>query len=859
MPKAGHSIRRWELVLALTVVVAVALQLLLPLAWTYLSALQLPYSPFFGGLAAWVGTVLVFYVAIGALRIRAGQWRSIPKYPPLWLAALLGGVLAAVGEHLSPQLRPHSVLTDWQRIYPFVLPVSAMGMAILLRRSQSSGAAAQAHETPTAERDTSWHRIDNWIHSGEHPITHHEHDLFQHHRIAQRIARRVGAEGGPLALLGEFGTGKTSILNLARAEMNALTPTVLVADFDVWAVPKPEDIPRLALDKIVGALDAHIDTLELRHLPLKYQRLVAAEPTSRLARVFGLDPATDSLEVLARLSPLLEVLDARLVLIVQDVERLGPRFDTRHLARLLWALRQEVDRAMFILALHPGRSSLDYSKLCDTIELVPPVRTQQARGLLAHAYQQWTTTFSDIDPHPSRPHGGRLMLTEPTSNGMQEYLSSAGADTPVDALVSLLRTPRALKHALRRIDQTWQTLHGEADLDDIIILAALRQAEQPAYDFLTGAIDAARHEPSEILPRTMTVKQEWQEAKKGLTNPGAVQRLVDLLDIQQLMEGPVVSSTRSPQGLHMSEPTDYFRRIAAEALDLDELRDQTVLRDILDWRRTRGGNLVASLLGESGETGHYAGVWEKFSAFHLSTVPPDTELMELTSAVVTGVLERDGAAAAGDHPAIIALWRTCGRQPQNGQFDEWLHGLILGTISGSLNLANDLYYYWTGSHGVVSDDQRRNIRSAMVSAVRRQLHSGRCLARALTKQHPYTVMGLVTQSGDDSSVSAYAAWRDFLPQLLIGGAKHDPDAVVPELANLAGGTGSYTVMGVAGRTKMVRHYEIDRERMASLFGEKLDEMLRLLAEYNGDDEYAVRAKDDARSWIKERRARHSLE
>ena len=120
-------------------------------------------------------------------------------------------------------------------------------------------------------------------------------------------------------------------------------------------------------------------------------------------------------------------------------------------------------------------------------------------------------------------------------------------------------------------------------------------------------------------------------------------------------------------------------------------------------------------------------------------------------------------------------------------------------------------------------------------------------------------MGLVTQSGDDSSVSAYAAWRDFLPQLLIDGAKHDPDAVVPELANLAGGTGSYTVMGVAGRTKMVRHYEIDRERMASLFGEKLDEMLRLLAEYNGDDEYAVRAKDDARSWIKERRARHSLE
>ncbi len=47
--------------------------------------------------------------------------------------------------------------------------------------------------------------------------------------------------------------------------------------------------------------------------------------------------------------------------------------------------------------------------------------------------------------------------------------------------------------------------------------------------------------------------------------------------------------------------------------------------------------------------------------------------------------------------------------------------------------------------------------------------------------------------------------------------------------------------------------------MASLFGEDLDAVLRLMAEYKGDDEYAVRAKDDATSWMEERKARHSLE
>ena len=42
--------------------------------------------------------------------------------------------------------------------------------------------------------------------------------------------------------------------------------------------------------------------------------------------------------------------------------------------------------------------------------------------------------------------------------------------------------------------------------------------------------------------------------------------------------------------------------------------------------------------------------------------------------------------------------------------------------------------------------------------------------------------------------------------------------------------------------------------MTTLFGERLNEALALLAEYEGNNAYAVRAKNDAKSWLVERRA-----
>jgi hypothetical protein len=96
-------------------------------------------------------------------------------------------------------------------------------------------------------------------------------------------------------------------------------------------------------------------------------------------------------------------------------------------------------------------------------------------------------------------------------------------------------------------------------------------------------------------------------------------------------------------------------------------------------------------------------------------------------------------------------------------------------------------------------------------------------------------------------------WRDYFPALIIDGARKHPSVLLPELANLAGDEQSGMVAaGGEYPPKIINRYGIDRARMAAFFGDKLDEALSLLANYRGDNAYAVRAIQAAREWSDER-------
>ena len=851
-----HATCRWLRILGLSTIGALAFHLFLPWAWSWVGSLNPPYAPWFIKAATLTGTFLLFYLVLEPIRVRRGHWSTFVWYPPLWISPLLACALAAVMDH-AVYICAHSIRPHWQQMDVLAPIFIVFLLAMLLRQVRRVPRPLPLSSTPrsqgvTTERMTkarsedtwSWPQIRDWISGGEHTITTEQDDLFGRAPVAARIARAIQG-GRSAALLGAFGTGKSSVLNLARAKMVQGTSTVIIANFDVWAVPRPEDVPRLALDQVVDALDHHVDTLGLRNLPTTYQRMVAALPVRNISTILGLQNQGDSLAELQRLTPLLEVLNARLVLIVEDVERTTPEFDTRHLQRLLWALRG-LPRVSAVLACDPDNGpSIDFSKLCDTIELLRPMEYEHVGAILVTAINHWQQAYPDTDPRTDR-HWSTLRLESHQAGGMHEYLRRIAPDTPLDHLMRLLLTPRCLRQVLRKVDSIWQQLHGEAHLEEIIVIAALRGAAPSVYEFLFSHIDAARHGPDELLGSSTTLRDDWNSLTATLPNGRAARGLVDLLHIPQLSQGHSHGGS-ALQGVHRSHPTDYFRRIEAEQLDPEELRDQTVLEDIDKWRQERAEPLVDSLLAGDEDGDRYPVVWLHFSGRHATS-----ELAELASRVAERVLARDGRDASGDHAALLALRHACGQQLEREGDCEWLRTLIVRAAPVSLGFATELYSSWVGENGMVNTGARLQIRDALVRVVQETLRDGAGLAALLSPGNPWCVSRLVLCMAAGESGVALETWREQLAPELVRTARTDPEVILPELANLLGDTESSMTVPDSDPPTFVRRYAIDQRLAIGVLGDTLDDVLCLVAEYEGSNVYVVGAKEAARGWLRER-------
>lgn len=219
--------------------------------------------------------------------------------------------------------------------------------------------------------------------------------------------------------------------------------------------------------------------------------------------------------------------------------------------------------------------------------------------------------------------------------------------------------------------------------------------------------------------------------------------------------------------------------------------------------------------------------------------------------VVARVLARDGARASADHPALLALWRLA-RSRQDDSLT-WLGDLLRQCVPISLDMANGVYSYWIHESRYWPDGTQAALREAVVSAVRTGIQDAAALARALSEDRPYALSRLITQTGREAGPQAFAAWQDYLPPLLIEGARLSPDLIVSEIATLSGDRDSGIVASREPPPRFANPHRIERTRFSALFGDRVDEALEILATYDGTNPWAVRPKEEAAKWLAERR------
>jgi hypothetical protein len=221
------SLSRWGSIAALAVIGAMEFEVLLPLALVYWNKLWIPpwTSPWFVAALTFVVSVALLRIAMDPIRIHTSQFRYMHKYPPL-MVAVLGAVAGAVGLELLPlHLRPNRLSLHWWEDGIW-LALSGMVALSVLRVPRRTRTLAGDPQFTASNGDD----ISRWART-ERPIFSPAEDKLRHIEIAQRLVTRLSSDvDQSVALLGPFGSGKTSILNLARG----LPPTP--TDTRLWYV-----------------------------------------------------------------------------------------------------------------------------------------------------------------------------------------------------------------------------------------------------------------------------------------------------------------------------------------------------------------------------------------------------------------------------------------------------------------------------------------------------------------------------------------------------------------------------------------------------------------------------------------------
>lgn len=343
-------VRRWLRVLFLSVFGFVAFEAAMALAARYgFDLIDLPFSTDFSILLFAAAIFCLLFLAAEPIRIRAGQWAFFHRYPPLWFAIVLALLAAMVVDGLRPR-RAFVESPDWVGSTT-ILFVSVILMLALVAR-QIPFRIRHSVSVPKERGEITWQEVQEWIESGESALEPDQLDFFNHRDIAERVVNALLDERKrTVSLIGPFGSGKSGVLNTVRAMLASQTQQrVIVADLNAWTIARPEDAPAFAIERIIDALDNVVDTQQCRSISKTYLRLAAAESSGTLERLLGMSEVGDPIDQIERLDLLLDAIDARVVLMIEDVERAEKAgLDTRHLERLLWALGRS-RRLTFVVA-----------------------------------------------------------------------------------------------------------------------------------------------------------------------------------------------------------------------------------------------------------------------------------------------------------------------------------------------------------------------------------------------------------------------------------------------------------------------------------------------------------------------------
>ena len=197
----------------------------------------------------------------------------------------------------------------------------------------------------------------------DHPIERRDQDLLGRRSFAEAIARDLSTlpadKGFTAAIVGEWGSGKTSVLNMVAETIEKETGAAVVLRFNPWLFGSAHDLlarffnelsAQLGGNRAQGAEDVSVALLKLGEIATPMTSLPGSSLVGKGLGLLGslLGRPQSLFSQRNKLRDVLKKARLRIIVVIDDIDRLD-RVETRELIRLV-RLTSDLPNLIFLLA-----------------------------------------------------------------------------------------------------------------------------------------------------------------------------------------------------------------------------------------------------------------------------------------------------------------------------------------------------------------------------------------------------------------------------------------------------------------------------------------------------------------------------
>ncbi|WP_426730613.1 P-loop NTPase fold protein [Myxococcus faecalis] len=670
----------------------------------------------------WIPSFAVLYGASHIWgRNRLSAWsglRHFWRYPPPWAAAILGFLwltlylanLPRTADTLAcPGLKSDELSATLSSTWPLIF-IGACCFGIILITATCIADCVHCPQEPETHKKTSQEKtltplsltenfdeLRAWI-QHDTPIQHPHLDAFNRRPTALRIVERIRGTTTPpptIALIGELGSGKTSILHLITHELKNSGPinqNIIVTQISLWPFETIDAAIRATLSAITREISHHINTIPMSGLSDEYINTIEKANAGWISFFRN---HRSPLAIISDFDKVATALELRIVLWIEDLERFAgpPTASTIESERLgpirsLLHMFSDTKCIQLILASTHLGTKFDIEKIARFIEPLPTIDHRTTWPIIKAFIDACWLPRDFIDPAITSVrqelHGKKATHTPSQSALLLPY----EMNLPI-ALATICSNPRKLKFGLRHCLDAWETLRGEIDFDDLLVVSLLRAAEPELFAIITDSIDELRSEIRRTHSTSTAPESNFAKAFSTLTattsSPRklALERALDFVFPNWQEPGKTTPRKTKPQGISTKHHRNYWERYLTLTIPPKDQRDQPVLGAVVDWKEGRNKQLIELLT-----KGTQVDPIESF----IETMLAPNDLLRLLKELVLAEVERTPADWMANEPAgLVAIWRTLLDHP-NEQLPQVIEEILIAITPRNVQLAYDIIY-----------------------------------------------------------------------------------------------------------------------------------------------------------------------